>query len=74
VTLEAIAARRAEIVLLPSEPYVFKDRHVEEVEAALPGVDTRLVDGRDLFWWGVRTPDAVSRLRDALLRASGGPP
>lgn len=66
VTLDAIRARRPDIVLLPSEPYVFKDRHVDEVAAALPGVDTRLVDGRDLFWWGIRTPDALSRLRDLL--------
>jgi hypothetical protein len=25
-----------------------------------------LVDGQDLFWWGVRTPAAVDRLRAAL--------
>jgi ABC-type Fe3+-hydroxamate transport system substrate-binding protein len=68
VTLEAIGARRPDIVLLPSEPYPFKDRHLDEVAAALPGVDTRLVDGRDLFWWGTRTPDALSRLRDVLRR------
>jgi ABC-type Fe3+-hydroxamate transport system substrate-binding protein len=72
VSLDAISARRPDIVLLPSEPYVFKERHVEEVAAGLPGVDTRLVDGRDLFWWGIRTPDAVSRLRDTLSRADGG--
>jgi ABC-type Fe3+-hydroxamate transport system substrate-binding protein len=73
VTLETISARRPDTVLLPSEPYVFKDRHVDEVAAALPGVEARLADGRDLFWWGIRTPDALSRLRDALFRASGGP-
>jgi ABC-type Fe3+-hydroxamate transport system substrate-binding protein len=66
VTLDALAARRPDILLLPSEPYPFKDRHVDEVAVALPGLDTRLVDGRDLFWWGTRTPDALSRLRDML--------
>ena len=67
ITLEEIGARRPEIVLLPSEPYAFKERHVAEVVAALPGVDARLVDGRDLFWWGSRTPEACERLRRALV-------
>jgi len=65
-TLEEIAARRADLVLLPGEPYPFKDRHAREVEAVVRGADVRLVDGRDLFWWGIRTPDALARLRDAL--------
>jgi ABC-type Fe3+-hydroxamate transport system substrate-binding protein len=66
VVLEEIAVRRADLVLLPDEPYPFKARHVDELEAAVGGAAVRLVDGRDLFWWGVRTPAALSRLRDAL--------
>jgi ABC-type Fe3+-hydroxamate transport system substrate-binding protein len=66
VTLDEIAARRAELVLLPGEPYPFKERHVGEVEAGVPDADVRLVDGRDLFWWGVRTTAALSRLRRAF--------
>jgi len=68
VVLEEIAARHADLVLLPDEPYPFKARHVEEVEVAVGDAAVRLVDGRDLFWWGVRTPAALSRLRDALKR------
>ena len=30
------------------------------------GACSVLVDGRDLFWWGIRTPAAAQRLRDAL--------
>lgn len=66
VTLEEAAARRPDVVLLPSEPYEFKARHVEEVSAALPGVRVLLVDGHDLFWWGIRTPGAVERLAASL--------
>jgi ABC-type Fe3+-hydroxamate transport system substrate-binding protein len=68
MTLEEISARRAELVLLPGEPYPFKERHVTEVASALPDIAVRLVDGRDLFWWGIRTPEAVARLRGALRR------
>jgi hypothetical protein len=56
-------------VVLPDEPYPFKDRHVGEVEAVVRGADVRLVDGRDLFWWGIRTPDALARLCEALRRS-----
>ncbi|MGH9002100.1 MAG: helical backbone metal receptor [Acidimicrobiia bacterium] len=66
VTLEEAAARRPEVVLLPSEPYEFKERHLPEVTGALPGARVLLVDGHDLFWWGIRTPGAVERLAAAL--------
>jgi len=68
VTLDAVASRRPDAVLLPSEPYAFKERHVGEVGAAMPDVDVRLVDGRDLFWWGIRTPRACERLRTTIMR------
>jgi ABC-type Fe3+-hydroxamate transport system substrate-binding protein len=66
VTLEEVGARRPGVVLLPSEPYPFKDRHVAEVATALPDADTMLMDGRDLFWWGIRTTAAAARLRPAI--------
>jgi ABC-type Fe3+-hydroxamate transport system substrate-binding protein len=66
VTLEEVAGRRPELALLPSEPYAFAPRHRREVETALPGCTVRFVDGRDLFWWGIRTPDAAARLSSSL--------
>jgi hypothetical protein len=68
VTLDDVGARAPELVLLPSEPYVFGARHVAEIEAALADARVVLVDGRDLFWWGVRTPAAIDRLRGAISR------
>ncbi len=67
-TLEDVAARRPDVVLLPTEPYPFTERHVAEVAEALPGTDVVLVDGQDLFWWGIRTPGAVERLAETLRR------
>ena len=66
VALDAVGAAAPELVLLPDEPYAFDDRHRAEVAAAVPGAEVLLVDGRDLFWWGGRTPDAFERLRVAL--------
>lgn len=66
VTLEAVAAAAPDVVVLPDEPFAFDERHRVEVGAAVPGASVRCVDGRDLFWWGVRTPAALERLRAAL--------
>jgi ABC-type Fe3+-hydroxamate transport system substrate-binding protein len=61
--LAEAASRAPDLVLAPSEPYPFAGRHVAELEAVAPVV---LVDGQDLFWWGVRTPGASTRLRAVL--------
>jgi ABC-type Fe3+-hydroxamate transport system substrate-binding protein len=53
-----------DLVVAPSEPYPFGARHVRELEAV--AADVRLVDGRDLFWWGTRSVGAVERLREVL--------
>lgn len=62
-TLEEAAARRPDVVLAPSEPYPFDERHRAELEAVAPVV---FVDGKDLVWWGTRTAAAIERLRVAL--------
>jgi ABC-type hemin transport system substrate-binding protein len=69
---EAMTALRPDLVVLPSEPYPFAERHVAEVQRLLPSSQVVLVDGRDLLWWGVRTPVALERLR-AVLRALPAP-
>lgn len=64
VTLDEVRNARPDVVILPSEPYAFTDRHVAEVQDLAR--DVRLLDGRDLFWWGVRTPGALVRITAAL--------
>lgn len=60
VELDDVRSRRPELVLAPSEPYPFKERHREELEEVAPVL---FVDGKDLFWWGSRTAGAAERLR-----------
>jgi ABC-type Fe3+-hydroxamate transport system substrate-binding protein len=62
-TFEEAAALAPDVVIAPSEPYPFKERHREELQQLAPVV---LVDGQDLFWWGVRTPSALARLAARL--------
>ena len=63
VTLEDAVDRHPDVVLAPTEPYPFRIDHVPELEKVAPVV---VVDGKDLFWWGVRTPDALQRLQAVL--------
>jgi ABC-type Fe3+-hydroxamate transport system substrate-binding protein len=66
VELADAASRRPDLVLLPTEPYPFKERHVAEVAEGIPAAEVTIVDGQDLFWWGIRTPGAVERLAESL--------
>ncbi len=56
-------ARGADVVIAPSEPYPFAERHRADLEAVAP---TTFVDGRDLLWWGTRTRGALTRLAAIL--------
>ena len=59
--LADVAVLRPDLVLAPSEPYPFAERHRQVLEEVGP---VEFVDGRDLFWWGVRTVAALGRLRN----------
>lgn len=62
VTLDEVATLSPDMVLLPSEPYPFAQRHIPQLRQAFPGVPVYLVDGQDLVWWGHRTRGAIERL------------
>lgn len=64
ITLDDAASRHPDLVLAPTEPYPFAERHLAEMRTVAH--DARLVDGKDLFWWGVRTPAALERLAQEL--------
>lgn len=63
VTLDEVAALAPDVVLAPTEPYEFQPHHLDELADLAP---VEVVDGKDLFWWGVRTPGAIERLRRQL--------
>jgi ABC-type Fe3+-hydroxamate transport system substrate-binding protein len=60
VSIDEAKRRGPDLVLAPSEPYPFSERHRAELEDVAP---VEFVDGQDLFWWGARTPRAAGRLR-----------
>jgi ABC-type Fe3+-hydroxamate transport system substrate-binding protein len=54
VSPNQIKAAGCNLIFLSSEPYPFKQRHAEELEALLPDCHVRLVDGEMFSWYGSR--------------------
>lgn len=65
VDLASVRTRRPDLVLLPSEPYPFAERHCAQI-AEQVGAPAHCIDGRDLLWWGARTSGAIDRLHAVL--------
>ena len=66
VTLDEVAARKPDLVILPDEPHAFSDDDERTIAAALPGVRIVRVIGKDLFWYSAWTIDALDRLAAQL--------
>jgi hypothetical protein len=56
-------------VLLSSEPYPFRERHLAEVRAALPAVPVELIDGEQVSWYGSRAITGVGYLAEYARRS-----
>lgn len=68
IELSEAVRRLPDVVLAPSEPYPFTKRQLPELKSVAP---TTFVDGKDLFWWGVRSRDAAERLGLLVSSLSG---
>jgi hypothetical protein len=53
VDLAALGSK-VDRVLLSSEPFHFKEHHLAEVAAAVPGAAVSLIDGEMTSWYGSR--------------------
>ena len=60
LTIEAIQKFNPELIFLSSEPYPFKERHIQELKDIVPHADIRLVDGSMFSWYGSRMLKAVN--------------
>jgi Periplasmic binding protein len=66
VTLDEVKLRGADLVLLPDEPHVFSAEDEAMFRAALPTARIIRLSGKDLFWYGAWTIDALARLATQL--------
>lgn len=65
---EAIRAMDPEVVLLSSEPYPFREKHLAELQAICPNAQIILTDGTMWSWYGSRLREAPLYLQNLIDR------
>ena len=62
ISLKELADLKPELIFLSSEPYPFREKHIEELKAAIPTAKIMLIDGEMFSWYGSRLVKAVQYL------------
>ena len=65
ITAEDLRELNCELLFLSSEPYPFKDQHIQELQSLLPTTKIMLADGELFSWYGSRllqSPKYFNRL------------
>lgn len=57
--VDELAAMKPDLVFLSSEPFPFREKHIDELRQALPDAEIMLVDGEMFSWYGSRLMNAV---------------
>ncbi len=66
ISLFEVKERAPDLVILPDEPYLFTDEDARTFAEAMPKARVIRVSGKDLFWYGAWTIDAIDRLNAEL--------
>ena len=72
ITISDLQASGCEVLLLSSEPFPFKQKHIEELSHHLPDTKILLVDGEIFSWYGSRllqAPYYLRQLQSAIIKA-----
>ena len=54
ISISQITTANCDVIMLSSEPYPFKQKHIYELKALLPSAKIILVDGEMFSWYGSR--------------------
>jgi ABC-type Fe3+-hydroxamate transport system substrate-binding protein len=73
ITREEVQKRGADVIVLPDEPHAFSAADEAQLQEALPTARVVRVSGKDLFWYGAWTIDALPRLAAQLTPAGSAP-
>lgn len=70
VDFTALQTAKPQLILLSSEPYPFKDKHIAELQALCPKAQILLVDGEMFSWYGSRLVQAPSYFQTLVVNFS----
>ena len=66
ISKERLQEANPEIILLSSEPYPFKDKHIEQFQEVCPKAIIKLVDGEMFSWYGSRLQYAPNYFQNLI--------
>jgi ABC-type Fe3+-hydroxamate transport system substrate-binding protein len=66
ISMFEVKEREPDLVILPDEPYAWSEGEEQMFRDALPKARIVRVSGKDLFWYGAWTIDALDRLAKEL--------
>jgi ABC-type Fe3+-hydroxamate transport system substrate-binding protein len=68
ITIEDLLTADCEVLLLSSEPFPFKQKHVDELQSLLPHTKILLVDGELFSWYGSRLLKAPEYFKELHIK------
>lgn len=68
ITIEALQEADCELLFLSSEPYPFKQKHIDELKLQLPDIKMLVVDGEMFSWYGSRLLNAASYFKQLRIQ------
>lgn len=68
VSIELLLALKPEYIFLSSEPYPFSNKHLEELNSALPDSEIMLVNGEMFSWYGPRLLQSANYFNQLRLK------
>ena len=63
--IQKIGKHNPDVILLSSEPYPFKKKHIAEFKKVVPLSEIKLVDGKMFSWYGsymLKAPDYLKQM------------
>lgn len=69
ISIDELKNSGCELLLLSSEPYPFKQKHIDELQQYLPSTKIMLADGEMFSWYGsrlIKAPSYFTELRNKL--------
>ena len=66
LTIEELQAKKPELIVLSSEPFPFKQKHINEIQIKLPDTKIVLADGEMFSWYGSRLIKVPGYLKELL--------
>ncbi|WEK35291.1 MAG: helical backbone metal receptor [Candidatus Pseudobacter hemicellulosilyticus] len=66
ISIEQLQAAQPALLLLSSEPYPFKEKHLAALQTLLPHTSIRLADGEAFSWYGSRLLHSPAYFRELL--------